>query len=158
MLQGGRGGLKFVRYVPNGTNLGLIEISFSTFWLDEEVPDLSHLEPIILISGPSLTSLLCCVLTVYSCVTTHYTVFCFYLSWRWPTLLPLFSLSYSLSLPLWLSATTRSPSHKLRAALLFDTSFSTGLPPLTIFSFYFYTLYVVVPLLTTKCYTLINIE
>ena len=47
----GRVGNTFGEIAPNGINLGLFKISFSTFWLDEpkctesdlkKVPDLSH--------------------------------------------------------------------------------------------------------------------
>ena len=53
-----------VRLAPNGTNLGLFKISFSTFWHPAwtenwslKVPDLSHLVPIWPQFGPNLANL-----------------------------------------------------------------------------------------------------
>ena len=61
----------WVRLVPNRTNLGLLKISFTTFWLGEpkstetdlKSPDLSHFGPILM---PNLTSLDC------RCIYRHY--------------------------------------------------------------------------------------
>ena len=57
---------KWVRLVPNGTNLGLFQIRFQYIWLDrakcteiwhEKAPDLSHLGPIWPTLEPNLLSL-----------------------------------------------------------------------------------------------------